>query len=266
MDSDAVIVILTALDLEYQSVRRLLSSPRRRDHPAGTVFEIGRLPGGNGLIALATTGEGNAAAAILAERAIAMFSPLALMFVGVAGALRDSIALGDVVVATKVYAYHGGEARPDGFMPRPRSWEISHRLDQAARHVHRAGSWIRLLEHGPPRPAPAVHFKPVAAGEVVLNSREGSLATRLRRSYGDAVAIEMESAGAAQAAHLNDRLPVLSVRGISDRADGAKHEADRESWQPVAAANAAAFALAVGAELCVPTDGGQPMPRRSAAP
>lgn len=272
MDSDAVIVILTALNLEYQSVRRLLSSPRRLDHPAGTVFEIGRLPGGNGLIALTTTGEGNTAAAVLAERAIVTFSPLALMFVGVAGALRDGIALGDVVVATKVYAYHGGEARQDKFLPRPRSWEISHRLDQAARHVHRAGTWVRLLEPGPPHPLPAVHFKPVAAGEVVLNSRDGSLAERLRRSYGDAVAIEMESAGAAQAAHLNDRLPVLSVRGISDRADGAKHEADCEGWQTIAAASAAAFALAVGAELCASAGGsrraarGDPVPWQGSVP
>jgi nucleoside phosphorylase len=68
----------------------------------------------------------------------------------------------------------------------------------------------------------------IHCGGVALDSREGSPAARPRRSYGDAVAIETESAGATQAAHLNDRLPVLSVRGISDRADGAKHEADRE--------------------------------------
>ncbi len=244
-----MIVILAALNLEHQAVRSLLSPLRRLDHPAGTIFEVGRPPGGRGLVALGVTGEGNTAAAILAERAIAMFRPQALIFVGVAGALRDDIALGDVVVATKVYAYHGGEVHQDGFRPRPRSWQITHQLDQLARRVHRAGSWRALLPAGQAWPLPQIHFSPVAAGEVVLKSRDGAFAERLRRTYGDAVAIEMEGAGVAQAAHLNAGLPVLSVRGISDRADVAKHHADSAGWQPIAAANAAAFAMAVAASL-----------------
>jgi nucleoside phosphorylase/tetratricopeptide (TPR) repeat protein len=251
-----MIVILTALNVEHLSVRQFLSPLRRLDHPAGTVFEVGRPPGGRGQIALAVTGEGNTAAAILAERTIAMFHPRALIFVGVAGALRDDIALGDVVVATKVYAYHGGEVRPDGFRPRPRSWEIPHQLDQVARRVHRTGSWTGLLASGPSGHVPDVHFRPVAAGDVVLKSRDDSFAEQLRRTYGDAVAIEMEGAGVAQAAHLNDRLPMLSVRGISDLADGAKHEADRQGWQSIAAAHAAAFAVAVAVDLCASDDDG----------
>jgi nucleoside phosphorylase/tetratricopeptide (TPR) repeat protein len=248
-DGGGVIVILTALNLECLSVRRFLSPLRRLDHPAGTVFEVGRPPGGQGLVALAVTGEGNTAAAVLAERAIAMFRPRALLFVGVAGALRDDIALGDVVVATKVYAYHGGDVQPDGFRARPRCWEIPHQLDQIARRTHRTGSWTALLPADPPQRVPAIHFRPVAAGEVVLNSRHGSLAEHLRSSYSDAVAIEMESAGVAHAAHLNNGLPVACVLGISDKADGAKREADRRGWQPTAAGNAAAFAVAVAAEL-----------------
>ena len=248
--SDADIVILTALNVEHAAVREYLSTPRRLDHPAGTVFEIGRVPGGHGTIALGITGVGNTAAAVLAERAIATFRPRALMFVGIAGALREDVALGDVVVATKVYAYHSGEERQDGFRARPRSWEISHQLDQAARRIGAAGTWTRLLEADPARRVPSVHFSPVAAGEVVLKSRDGPLAGRLRHIYGDAVAIEMESAGAALAAHLNDRLPVISIRGISDRADAAKRAADRQGWQQIAAANAAAFAVAVAADLC----------------
>ncbi|HET9899231.1 MAG TPA: tetratricopeptide repeat protein [Streptosporangiaceae bacterium] len=248
-----MIVILTALNLEHLAVRRLLSSLTRLDHPAGTVFEIGRPRGGGGLIALAVTGQGNTAAAVLAERAIATFRPRALIFAGVAGALRDDVALGDVVVATKVYAYHGGEALRDGFRPRPRSWDIPHELDQVARHVQRTGSWLDRLAPGRampfPRPAPAVHFRPIAAGEIVLNSRDDPLSGLLRGTYSDAAAIEMEGAGVAQAAHLNERLPMLTVRGISDLADGRKHDTDRQGWQPVAAAHAAAFAVAVATDL-----------------
>ncbi|MBU2665122.1 tetratricopeptide repeat protein [Actinoplanes bogorensis] len=244
LDGDPVIVVLTALGLEHAAVRRLLSGRRRVDHPSGTLFEVGHPPRGRFRIALAVTGEGNTAAAVLAERSIALFRPAAIVFVGVAGALREDLAFGDVVVATKIYAYHGGKVQPGGFEARPRSWELSHRIDQLARRVAADGTWS-----GPVAETPAVHLRPIAAGEVVLNSRDDPLSAQLRHHYGDAVAIEMESAGVAHAAHLNDALPVLTVRGISDRADGHKHEADEHGWQPVAAANAAAFALAVIAEL-----------------
>jgi nucleoside phosphorylase len=252
-DDAVVVVVLTALELEYRSVRRWLSQVRRHNHPAGTVFEVGALPNGEEQIALALTGAGNTASGVLAERAIAMFRPRAMMFVGIAGALMDDIALGDVVVATKVYAYHGGSAQPDGFRARPRSWEIPHHVDQIARHVYRTGSWTALLTSQPSAPAPAVHFRPIAAGEVVLNSRDAPLYRTLRRTYDDAAAIEMESAGLAHAGHLNGSLPVITVRGISDLADGGKYVADGQGWRRTAAANAAAFALAVAADLCSST-------------
>ena len=108
------VVILTALDLEYQAVRAKLVGPELRLHPYGTRFEVGRLSDGASRVALAHVGKGNQSAAVLAERAIAMFSPAALLFVGVAGALRSHIALGDVVVATHVYAYHGGTSVDEG--------------------------------------------------------------------------------------------------------------------------------------------------------
>jgi 8-oxo-dGTP diphosphatase len=67
--------------------------------------------------------------------------------------------------------------------------------------------------------------------------------------YNDAIAIEMESAGVAQAGHLNDNVPVVVVRGISDRADGTKETTDRAQWQPKAVASAAAFAEALADEF-----------------
>lgn len=77
----------------------------------------------------------------------------------------------------------------------------------------------------------------------MLNSRRSGFAELLREGYNDAVAIEMESAGAAQAGHLNRKLPVLVVRGISDRADGTKDTLQDNVWQQVAAEHAAAFAI-----------------------
>lgn len=248
-DTARTVVVLTALDLEYLAVRAHLVGLRQRRHPAGTLFETGQLPGSDVMIVIAVTGAGNPGAGVLTERAIAMFRPQALLFVGVAGSLADDLGLGDVVVATKVYAYHGGKDEDGGFLARPRAWEAPHELDQLARHISRTNSWATLLDPVSQRRPPAVHFRPIAAGEVVLNSRDTPLAQQLRRTYNDAAAIEMESAGVSQAGHLNRNLPVLTVRGISDKADGFKENADRAGSQTTAAAHAAAFALALAAEL-----------------
>ncbi|WP_439378651.1 FxSxx-COOH system tetratricopeptide repeat protein [Amycolatopsis lexingtonensis] len=228
----ATVVVLTALEAEYAAVRALLANRRVTTHPSGTRFEVGEPPAGRATIVLALTGQGNQGAAVLTERAIATFGPSALVFAGIAGALHDDLAPGDVVVATKVYGYHGGKDTDGGFRTRPQAWEIPHHLDQLARHVAREGNWLPGGHH------PPVHFRPIAAGEVVLGSRTGPLAEQLRAHYDDAAAIEMESAGVAKAGHLNHGLPVLTVRGIGD---GGAHA--------VAAAHAAAFALALAVEI-----------------
>lgn len=240
-------VVLTALDLEYESIRERLTNLRVQPHRAGTRFEVGRLAGHDCRVAIAQVGKGNHTAAVLAERAISEFAPTALLFVGVAGALRASIALGDIVVATHVYAYHGGTSQDDGLMARPRTWEVSHGALQIAQHVNRIGEWRRFLPTD--SESPTVVFGPIAAGEIVQDSVISAEAKWIRRHYNDACAIEMEAAGVAQAAHLNDSLPVVVVRGVSDRADGGKAATDKVGWQPRAAANAAAFAVALLAEL-----------------
>jgi adenosylhomocysteine nucleosidase len=239
------IVMLTALDLEYRALRSRLTGTRECIHPAGTVFEVGQLTDGVGTVVLAVTGEGNLGAAILAERAIATFHPSAVLCVGIAGGLKADVALGDVVVATRVYAVSGGRDRDEGFAVRPRAWAASHELEQAARQVARSGVWTTGLPFTCDRAMPVVHFKPIASGEVLHQARDTEFARRLRDAYDDAAAVEMESAGAAQAAHLNRALPALTVRAISDLADHTKPCAEAAGWQHVAAVRAAAFATAV---------------------
>ncbi|MEV4816166.1 5'-methylthioadenosine/S-adenosylhomocysteine nucleosidase [Micromonospora tulbaghiae] len=239
------VVVLTALDLEYNAVRERLTIVEPHIHPMGTRFERGTVTGGSCEIILGLVGKGNHPSAVIAERAMTEFDPEAVIFAGVAGALWPSIGLGDVVVATHVYAYHGGTSESDAFRTRPRVWEIPHACDQLARHLEREQGWARSLAGAVPK----VRFGPIAAGEVVLDSASSPEAARIRDHYNDALAVEMESAGVAQAAHLNRSLPAVVVRGISDRADGTKVHTDGENWQPRAAANAAAFALALAQEL-----------------
>jgi adenosylhomocysteine nucleosidase len=252
-------VFLTALDLEYEAVRGHLTGLRGHTHPGGTRYETGRLVAGRCRVALGLVGAGNQSAAVLAERAIAEFAPRALIFVGVAGALWEHVQLGDVVVANRVYAYHGATSGDEGMAARPRAWEISHGCDQLAHEVARSGTWLRSLPAGVPEPT--VRFGPIAAGEVVQDSAVSAHAQWIRNIYNDAIAIEMEGAGVAQAGHLNQSLPVIVVRGISDRADGTKVATDDANWQPTAAANAAAFATALAGALArEPGEGGTTRP------
>lgn len=247
-------VVLTALRLEYDAVRRHLTAVEPQVHPDGTYVAIGRLEGAHApvRVALAEIGPGNHTAAVLTERLHTWLQPEALLFVGVAGGLRDDVRLGDVVVATHVYAYHGGKQTPRGLQVHPRVWEAPYRLLQVAKYALQGDRW-----------QDRVHFKPIAAGEVVLNSAQSELSSQLREHYGDAVAIEMESAGVAQAAHLGT-LQTLTVRGISDKADGRKHQADAGGSQTRAAANATEAALAVIAALAGPASG--PVPKKRLKP
>ncbi|MEU8658677.1 5'-methylthioadenosine/S-adenosylhomocysteine nucleosidase [Actinoplanes philippinensis] len=245
MNNDLV-VILTALNLEYTAIREKLTDVQVHWHQADTRFEMGSLGRDGCRVAIGLVGKGNNSAAVLAERAITEFSPAAVLFVGVAGGLWPSVKLGDVVVASQVYAYHGGTSKDDGLKARPRAWEISHRAAQIAQHLIRSEQW---LDGSVVADRPTVHFGPIAAGEVVQDSSVSDHARWVQQHYNDALAIEMEAAGVAQAGHLNRALPVVVIRGISDRADGTKASTDEQNWQPRAAAHAAAFAAALARQL-----------------
>jgi nucleoside phosphorylase len=198
----ATVVILTALEVEYTAVRAHLTGLRDDIHASGTVFETGTITGTSTKVTLGLAGEGNQAAAVLAERAMAWYRPVALFVTGIAGALHPDLDLGDVVVATRIYAYQGGREEPEEFLARPRAWDAPYDLEQLARRLARTAWWTGPQSGDDPTPG-RIHFRPIAAGEVVLNSRTTPVARRLRLHYNDAAAIEMESAGAPLAAHLN---------------------------------------------------------------
>lgn len=245
-----MIVLLTALNVEHEAVRDLLVGVEEHSCAGGTIFEVGELASYPGRqVALSVTGTGGPAAATLTERAVSEFSPAAVMFVGIAGGLRDWLEIGDVVVATKIHGYQGGRSEDAEFLVRPNAWLISHEVEQLARRLPRDPTWRAGLPKDVGGTGPAVHFEAVAAGDVVLNSRISAEAKRIHRNFNDAVAVEMESAGFAHASHLHGRVPMATIRAISDRADGTKSATDGRGSQRLAAGNAAAFAAALAAAV-----------------
>ncbi|MFJ9817561.1 substrate-binding domain-containing protein [Streptomyces sp. NPDC101151] len=230
--SGPVAVILTALHVEYDAVRARLEDLTRSSE-SGTIFERGRLPGSPWTVVLAQTGPGNDNAAVVTKHAYDLYRPRVLFFVGVAGGLKDDVRIGDVVIGERIYDYREKQS-PRGGHYRPRGWEAPWWLVQ---HVQRIAFGSEV--------AGRVRVAPIASGNVVLDRETSELGELLRGNYDDAVAIEMESAGVCRAAHLVGGLDTLTIRGISDKADGGKHRADSGGSQEIAAWCAAATAVRI---------------------
>lgn len=234
--SPRTVVVLTALDVEFDAVLELLDSPRRERHPHGTRYMVGDSKGWK--VAIVEAGTGDSRASLETERAIQHFSPELVVFLGVAGGIKD-VSIGDVVVATKVYGYESGKDGSE-FRPRPDVGEPSYRALQAARAVagdlRRNGTRFRVF------------LKPIAAGEKVVASHDSETARFIRSNYGDAVAVEMEGRGFLVAASAREGVKYAVVRGISDLLDR-KAESDADGSQERASANAASVLACLLDEL-----------------
>lgn len=131
------VVILTALDVETRAVLRHMPG-WTEETVEGTVFYRGSFEDWS--VAVAEAGAGNASAAAIAERAIRHFKPRVALFVGVAGGVKD-VAIGDVVVATKVYGYESGKETRNGFKPRPEVFRTAHAIEQRGRVLSKRDDW-----------------------------------------------------------------------------------------------------------------------------
>lgn len=241
-------VILTALPIEYNAVRASLIDLSEETHPLGIVYERGQfLSGGSSWeVGIVEIGAGNIRAALETQSAIEYFDPDVALFVGVAGGIKD-VRVGDVVAATKIYAYEAGKAKKK-FEPRP-DMGISHfRMVHRARAEARKDDWLQRLPTPLVAPVPRAFIGPIAAGEKVVADTRSSVYTFIRSNYGDALALEMEGFGFLEAVHANPRINAMVIRGISDLIDR-KSETDAEGSQEIAARHASAFAYEILAKL-----------------
>jgi nucleoside phosphorylase len=241
-------IILTAIPIEYLAVRSHLVQLNEETNSQGTVYERGIFTSEQQEwdVGIVETGAGNEKAASEALMAIDHFHPKLMFFIGVAGGLKD-VALGDVVVATKVYGYEYGKA-DSTFRPRPEVGNSSYRLQHRALAEARKQDWLQRLGSLVPETTPRVHVAPIAAGEKVVSSTRSATWEFLKTNYSDALAVEMEGHGFLLVAHTYHHVHAIVIRGISDLIDD-KTEADAANTQELAARHASAFAFEVLAKL-----------------
>ncbi|WP_292379284.1 5'-methylthioadenosine/S-adenosylhomocysteine nucleosidase [Methanosarcina sp. UBA289] len=250
-EKKCVAVILTALPVEYLAVRDHLTDIEEKTHPQGTIYECGIFSTNGQLwnVAIGEIGEGNEQAALEVERAVSYFDPSIIIFVGVAGGVKDDVKLGDVVVASKVYCYESGKAG-NNFKTRPQVSSPNYKVINRAKAEARKYDWLQYLDGIIPDPQPTVFVKPIAAGGKVLSSSLSEAYKLIKSGYGDTLAVEMDGYGFLKAAYANPQVDALVIRGISDLIDN-KDSADKAGFQKIASRHASAFAFQILAKLCI---------------
>ena len=180
-------------------------------------------------------GPGNIETAMEAGRVRGDGSADILLFVGVAGALKD-LALGDVVAAHEVVWLHRAKVVDDEHRDRPQVYPCTRELVQVARYTANQNVWQGRLAISM-QESPKSLVGQILSGEQLI--KDANYKKALGSRYSDAVAVENEGYGLARAGTAS--LKVLVIRGASDYAD----ETKSDNNQATAARSAAAFAAQV---------------------
>ncbi len=245
MNTQPTIVILTALDSEYTAVLAYLKNPQGQQYK-GSNYQLGDYVTPHQqrwqVVVRKQADQGNPAAAQETERAINGFQPQYVFFVGVAGGIKD-VALGDVVAAKTVKGYEKGKVHSNETIVRGDVHHASPALQELANKVVNQARWQDKLPATNKTRSKAI-VEIIASGEKVVTDPEFA---GLTKACSDAVATEMEGIGFLQTIHQNQYVQGIVIRGISDLL--VKTPEHDETWQPIAARNAAAFAFAMLDEL-----------------
>jgi len=202
-----MIAIIGAMDQEIREIRSHMSSLEDHRIPGGTCH-TGTL---NGLsVVLVKTGVGKVLSAMATQYVIDTFSPVYVLFTGLAGAINPDYEIGDIILARDLVQYDMDVSQM-GF-------KIGEIPFSGIRFIP---SNAQLLEI-----ASGCHEQDmsVKSGRIVTGDRfiteTNTENTRFLTDELSGDAVEMEGASVAIVCHMN-KMPFLVIRTISDRADHA---------------------------------------------
>lgn len=234
--------IITALPKELDAVLQQFDRFRRVASSSERIYYEAETKRGCNIVATCMTSMGATDAAIVTNELLSIYNPRRVILTGIAGALSDDVALGDVVVAEQVVDYELGKIRNVVTETR---WSVYrndpillHRAKQYAGQNWKTAACSSLPIIAPTGFQPKVHFGVVMSGNKVIANADA--AKNLLSFWRRALAVEMEGAGVGAALHHhNSSIPFTLIKGICDRADSSKND----DWQEYAAAASASYAI-----------------------
>ncbi len=229
----APIALLAAMPEEMAQFTRLLDRAgvgrETPDRHGPRTFERAMLR--DAPLVLLTTGMGMVAAAAATEAVVSRFSPRSVLNFGCAGAHRDDLMPGDVVVGTACIAFDHGHVAPGGaFAPSPArlfvdgthvhldALPVSEPLLAAAEFVAGMGTWqaepwpVAAWSAGVRHRSPRVHFGPVASSDRFTQDADALRALHARHA---SLCEDMEAAAIAQVCALHD-VPFFTAKDLSN--------------------------------------------------
>ena len=251
-------LIITTVTSESRAVQSHLADTEILTGEKGRIYEYGRFPDPDGdwHVVHALTAQGNSDAGLVTDDAHHEFGKFdVVMFVGVGGSLKGDIPIGSVVAGDYVYNAHSSKVEDKETLSRSRGQPAAPELLAAARALIYTGEWTNLIKPPTdmkewPKEAeypggypPVGVIKAIVSGEAVIAGGKSREYARLRKTFSDAGAVEMEGWGVANAAHSQNSSAII-VRGISDMCAGKSPDGDKLN-QPIAAVHAAAFAFSI---------------------
>ena len=199
----------------------------------------------------------------IAQRLLRFADVRLLVLLGLAGAVDNSVDVGDLVVAEEVNDFQASskaKSTNDGYEVQysGRHWPLNFEIREAVRHFEfscpECFNWwqTRVAKdfsalNAPNKNTvcslpPKLHIGPIASGNIVAAST--AFLEEVRRINRKFVAIDMEAAGVAFAAtERTHRVPWLVLRGVSDRGDEYKTDLDNQDqvWRRYSVHNAVSF-------------------------
>lgn len=204
----APIAILSALPEEGTELASLMSEVH--EHPwVGGPLREGRI--GQRRVVYAISGVGKTLSAMLTQHVIDRFSPSAVLFIGLAGALSLQYERGDVVLG-ETLVQHDMDARAMGFA----RGEIPY---TGMRELTGAPELLKVAERVSIPGLRVRRGRILTGDQFVSRAEQDNPATSylIQELQGDAVEMEGASVALVCARH---EVPCLVIRTISDAADG----------------------------------------------
>lgn len=222
------VLLLCAVPVEWKVLRGLISNAVEDSLLSDPAIR-GRVELGDRSMsaALVEVGMGLVPSAMSTLSAVEKYRPSLVVFVGVAGGIKD-VQIGDVVIADKVYPYEVGKVQDGQFQSRSDTRTVPAALDGIARKLRASFDSTRYK----------IFVGALASGDKVVADLDSEELRRIRSHAGDSLAVEMEGSGVLGAIdRVSPRPDYFLVRGISDLIEG-KSGADAQGGQERAIANA----------------------------